>query len=133
MDRKCTFVKAYKTRLFNKWAKKNKVSDSDLYSALEEIEKGLVDADLGRKLVKKRVKRQGSGKSGGYRTILAYITGKKAFFLYAFGKNQKSNITESEKSALEILGNSLLKMSETDIVKRLKDGSLIEVLEDKNG
>jgi len=35
------------------------------------MESGLIDADLGGLLYKKRVARPGGGKSGGYRTLLS--------------------------------------------------------------
>lgn len=125
-------MRIFKTRMFSKWSKKNRISDSDIVRAVKEIEKGLFDADLGQKIIKKRIARRGAGKSGGYRTILAYVSGKKAFFLYAFSKKEKDNINEKEKEALSILGKSLLAMNDLEIEKRLKNGSLVEILEEKN-
>ena len=37
----------YKTRLFDKWAEKEGINDAILISAVAEIERGLIDADLG--------------------------------------------------------------------------------------
>ena len=36
-----------KTRLFNRWLKKSDLTDSLLASAVEEMMRGLIDADLG--------------------------------------------------------------------------------------
>jgi hypothetical protein len=47
---------------------------------------GLIDADLGGHIVKKRVALPGRGKSGGARTLLAYRLGDRAFFVYGFAK-----------------------------------------------
>lgn len=53
-----------KLKSFHKWAKSEGISDASLKRAVEEIAKGLVDADLGSGLYKKRVARQGEGKRG---------------------------------------------------------------------
>jgi hypothetical protein len=44
----------YKTRWFVRWARKEGLSDVALRGAVEEIAKGLFDADLGGDLLKKR-------------------------------------------------------------------------------
>ncbi|EPS0623212.1 type II toxin-antitoxin system RelE/ParE family toxin [Escherichia coli] len=43
--------------------------------------------------------RVGGGKSGGYRTIIFYRVGTRAFFVYAYAKNERENITATEESA----------------------------------
>ena len=43
-----------------------------LCDAIARAERGLVDADLGGGLIKQRVARRGGGRSGGYRTVIAY-------------------------------------------------------------
>ena len=45
----------FRTRTFSRWMRKSGVSDSDLTRAVEEMMQGLVDADLGGHLFKKRV------------------------------------------------------------------------------
>ncbi|MBL4571671.1 MAG: type II toxin-antitoxin system RelE/ParE family toxin, partial [Gammaproteobacteria bacterium] len=71
---------AYKNKEFSKWAKKEGLSDALLLAALDEMEHGLVEADLGGNVFKKRVS-LGLGKSGGARTLLAYKKGNRAFFI----------------------------------------------------
>ena len=61
----------FRTRTFSRWLRKSGVSDSDLTGAVEEMMQGLVDAELGGHLFKKRVAVPGRGKRGGARTILA--------------------------------------------------------------
>src|ERR1700683_1838925 len=58
--------------------------------------RGLIDADLGSGLLKQRVARAGEGRSGGYRTIIAYRAGDRAVFLYGFAKNERDNIGDDE-------------------------------------
>jgi hypothetical protein len=62
----------FKTPDFASWAKDESVDHSALLTAVQEIEDGLVDAKLGGNVIKKRVARTGQGKSGGFRTIIAF-------------------------------------------------------------
>ncbi|WP_438600722.1 type II toxin-antitoxin system RelE/ParE family toxin [Escherichia coli] len=50
-------------------------------------------------VIKQRLPRVGGGKSGGYRTIIFYRVGTRAFFVYAYAKNERENITATEESA----------------------------------
>ena len=84
-------VNAYKNKEFNKWAKKESLSDALLLAALDEMGRGLVEADLGGNVFKKRVS-LGQGKSGGARTLLAYKKDDRAFFIFGFAKNAKGSI-----------------------------------------
>jgi hypothetical protein len=65
---------------------------------------GLWDANLGGSIYKKRVSRTGSGKRGGYRTLLAFKSGDRAFFVLGFSKSERDNITDKEELALKALG-----------------------------
>jgi len=40
-------MRIFKYRTFHQWAKKEKIADTDLKKAIDEIEKGLFDANLG--------------------------------------------------------------------------------------
>lgn len=67
----------FKTAYFYKWQKKNKIPDIVLIAAITEIQDGLLDADLGGFVLKKRVPKSNSGKSDGYRTIIEVEHEKK--------------------------------------------------------
>jgi hypothetical protein len=86
----------YKTKYFGRWAKKADLTDRALLSAVEEIRRGLVDADLGGGLLKKRIALPGRGKSGSTRTILATNRNDRWFFVYGFEKNERENISSTE-------------------------------------
>ena len=45
----------FKTKTFNKWMIKTDLSDSDIQSAVKEMKNGLIDANLGGNVFKKRV------------------------------------------------------------------------------
>ncbi|HHK5605684.1 TPA: type II toxin-antitoxin system RelE/ParE family toxin, partial [Neisseria polysaccharea] len=53
-----------------KFAKKHKISDSELPEAVRRADNGLTDADLGGGVIKQRIARQGQGRRGGYRSII---------------------------------------------------------------
>lgn len=101
-------MRILKTKWFAHWADKEGLSSQALCAAVTEINQGLVDANLGGNVVKKRVALSGRGKSGGARTLLACKMNDKAFFLYGFAKNQQSNITDKELKTLKLLATKLL-------------------------
>lgn len=116
-----------KTRWFARFARNEGIADRSLREAIARAERGLIDADLGGGLIKQRVARRGQGRSGGYRTILAYSAGSRAFFLLGFAKSDLDNIDEKEISALKKLGKRLLVADTPTIYAMLEDGSLQEV------
>lgn len=91
------------------------------------MESGLVDADLGGFLYKKRVARLGAGKRGGYRTLLSARIGSCYVFLHGFPKNDRGNITQDEKKALQFAGKVFLGLSPEALSKSLQSGVLLEV------
>ena len=60
-----------------RWQVAEKLPDAALCKAVREMENGLIDADLGGHLYKKRVARAGGGKSSGYRTLLSARIGTR--------------------------------------------------------
>lgn len=104
-----------------------KLPDAALCKAVQEMESGLIDADLGGFLYKKRVARPGGGKSGGYRTLLSARIGSRYVFLHGFPKSDKANITQDEKNALQFAGKVLLELSAEALSKALQSGVLLEV------
>jgi hypothetical protein len=117
----------YKTRWFDRWARKQGLTDSSLCVAVYEITTGLYDADLGGGLLKKRVARAGRGKSSGFRTLLATNKGSRWFFMYGFAKNARSNIDKDEEEALKKLAVHFLSLTEHALGKAERAGELVEV------
>jgi hypothetical protein len=117
----------FKYKQFYSWAKSEELDDNALVIAVNEIEKGLFEANLGSGLYKKRIARKGKGKSGGYRTLLAFKQGDKAFFLYGFSKNERANISKKEEVVLKKLAGCYLRLTEVQLKKLIEDGELIEV------
>ena len=121
----------FKRKDFARWQAGEKLADAALCKAVQEMEAGLVDADLGGFLYKKRVARPGGGKSGGYRTLLSARIGDRYVFLHGFPKSSKANITQDEKKALQFAGKVFLELSAENLAKALKSGVLLEVCCDK--
>lgn len=120
-------MRIFKNKAFSKWAAKEGLVDDALVLAVDEMEQGLIDADLGGHIVKKRVALGGRGKSGGVHTLLVYVQGDKAFFVYGFAKNARANISAQELKALKLLAKSLLSYSNKALSDAMKHGELIEV------
>jgi len=120
-----------KRKDFARWQVSEKLSDAALCKAVQEMESGLIDADLGGHLYKKRVARLGTGKSGGYRTVLSARIGHCYVFLHGFPKSDKANITRDEKKALQYAGKVFLELSAKELEKALQAGVLLEVCCDK--
>lgn len=123
-------MRVFKNKAFSKWAVREGLDDGTLLAAVEEMECGLVDADLGGHVVKKRVAIRGRGKSGGIRTLLAYKISDKAFFIYGFAKNARSNINSNDLKALKLLAKELLNYTDKDLTEAVKRGALKEVEKD---
>ncbi|MDD8060276.1 type II toxin-antitoxin system RelE/ParE family toxin [Shewanella metallivivens] len=121
----------FKTPDFTSWAKDESVDDSALLTAVQEIENGLIDAKLGGNVIKKRIARTDQGKSGGFRTIIAFKVDDKSFFMFGFSKNEKANISAKEKTALKIMAKELLAYDNKQLAKALKHKALFEVIRDE--
>ena len=116
-----------KRKDFARWQLAERLPDAALCKAVKEMESGLIDADLGGFLYKKRVARSGSGKSGGYRTLLSARVGNRYVFLHGFPKSDKANITQDEKRALQYAGKTFLELSAEALSKAFQAGVLMEV------
>jgi len=119
-------MRIFKTKWFARYARHEQITDASLREAIARAERGLIDADLGGGLIKQRVARQGGGRSGGYRVIVAYLAGNRAFFLLGFAKSGQDNIDEDEIAALKKFGKRLLTADAPTIHAMLEDGSLQE-------
>ena len=120
-------MRAFKTRWFARFARREGVSDEALQEAIERAERGLVDADLGGGLIKQRVARPGSGRSGGYRTIIAYRSGNRAVFLDGFAKNEQDNISVNELAELRVIAQNWLNANSETVRKAIENGLLLEM------
>ena len=120
-------MRVFKTRYFARYACKENISDSTLIKAVKEIENGIVGAVLGGGIIKKRIPREGSGKRGGYRTLIAYKASDRSLFLLGFAKNEKENIDKDDLSDLKEVSKDFLSADIFSIEKSLQAGDIEEI------
>lgn len=96
-------MRIYKTKVFDRWLKKTELTDADLIQAVNEMNNGLIDVDLGEQVFKKRIALPGRGKRSGVRTLVASKIQDQWFFLYGFAKNERDNISDQELRVLQEL------------------------------
>ena len=113
-------MRIFRNQWITKFAKKHKISDSELIEAVER-------ADLGGGVIKQRIARQGQGRSGGYRSLIFFRRGERAFFMTAFAKNDRENITNKELAELKKAATIILAMTETDIEQAKSNGTFTEI------
>ena len=123
----------YKNKPFARFQKKAKIADSDLWSAAQSAEKGVIDADLGSGVIKQRIARSGEGKSGGSRSIVLFRQGSRAVYVYGFEKKGRANIKPDELEAFRELAAIVLGYTEAEMKKRVEDGALVQVEARKEG
>lgn len=119
-------MRFYQVKRFARFARDEGILNSSLIEAVERAARGLVDADLGGGLIKQRVARKGQGRSGGYRTLIAFRSGETAVFLFGFAKSDRANIDPAELAALRELADRLLSDA-TALQALLTNGNLVEV------
>ena len=120
-------MRLFKTKWFMRYARQERLEDHSLCDAIERAERGLVDADLGGGIIKQRVARIGQGRSGGYRLLIAYRSGKRAVFLYGFPKSERDNIQTDELETLKEIGAAWLEAKKERLEYAIKEGILREV------
>jgi len=116
-----------KGKAFVRFAKRARISDSDLWQAAQRANDGLVDADLGGGVIKQRIARAGEGRSGGSRSIVLFKKNNRAVFVYGFEKKDVANIGRREVEAFRELAAVILGYTDADIVRLVGEGALIRV------
>jgi hypothetical protein len=120
-------MRVFTTKAFARFAVREGIAESALCSAIAGAEAGKIDADLGGGVIKQRIARPGQGKSGGYRTIIVFRKGARAFFAYGFAKNDRDNITQDELKAFRMIASELLRYDDNQLHAAVQNGSLKEI------
>lgn len=118
------------TRQFARFARREGIKDAYLCEAAARAERGLVDADLGGGLIKQRIARQGQGRSGGFRTLMAFREGQHTICLYGFAKNERDNIGADELVFWRRVAGAFLAMSAAAFASLTAAGEIMEVERD---
>jgi hypothetical protein len=120
-------VRIFKSRWFQRFSRKEGVTDAALREAVARAEKGQIDADLGGEVIKVRIARPGQGRATGYRTIVLFRRGMRAFFVYGFAKSRRANIDAAEEEQFKAAAKHVLALTEKQLAELLKRGDFVEV------
>ena len=120
-------MRLYKLKAFARFQRRERIADKALARAVQSAEAGLVDADLGGGLIKQRVARPGQGKSGGFRTIVAYRRGDRAVFLFGFEKSDRDNLDDDELAYWQRVGRVYVRLDDDGLEAAIAADELIEV------
>lgn len=120
-------MRVFKYKTFVKWAKKQGMSDDDLKKAIAEIQTGLIDANLGGDVYKKRIGIHGRGKRSSHRTIILMKIGDKAIFAHGFSKGEKDNIAKNELEGFRVMAEAFLCLNDEQLAVLIDKQSLVEV------
>jgi hypothetical protein len=120
-------LRIFKNAWFCRFARREKIKDAVLKEAIVRAERGLIDADLGGGVFKQRLARPGQGRSGGYRSIIIFQKGERAFFVYGFAKSDRESIDPDEAAAFKKSAKAFFALSDKQIEILIKDKELSEV------
>jgi hypothetical protein len=123
-------VRTFKTKWLARFARREGIADKSLCEAIERAERGLIDADLGGGLIKQRVARQGQGRSGGYRMMIAYRTNDLAVFLFGFAKNDLENIDRDDLLTARKIATDWLAADDERLKRAIVEGEIQELSHD---
>ena len=119
--------RVFKTKWFQRFARKEKLAEASLLEAVDRAEEGLVDADLGGGVIKQRIARPGQGRSGGYRSIVLFRRGERAVFIYGFAKSERDNIRPDEEKEFKEAAKYVLALTEKQLRELVREGDFVEV------
>lgn len=119
--------RVYKSKWFQRFARKEEIEDEALMDAIDRAEKGQIDASLGGGVLKLRIARAGEGKSGGYWSIVFFRQGERAVFVYGFPKSERGNIKADEEMAFKEAAKHVLALTDKQMAGLVKSGDFVEV------
>ena len=120
-------MKAYKTHGFARLARIPGVDERSLREAIARAEKGLIDATIGKFLIKQQVARKNEGRSGGFRTIAIHRQGGRGVFIHLFAKNSQGNLTDAELAGYREFAKHLAILTTERVGKLVEQQRWIEI------
>jgi hypothetical protein len=109
-------LRVFGNKPFMRFARKFGASGADLWEMCNREP----EADLGSRVFKFRLAREGEGKSDGARTIVAMKEGDRAVMMFGFEKKDLDNITTKELKSLKKLARQYLDRSSEEIERLAK-------------
>jgi hypothetical protein len=123
-------ARVFKTRYFSRWMRKTQLTDSALCAAISEMKSGLIDADLGGGVFKKRVALPGRGKSGSARSLVATQKAQRWFFVFGFEKNERDNINAAELEAVQQIAADLFRLTDQQLAAHITSKAITEICDE---
>jgi hypothetical protein len=120
-------LRVLKNAWFARFTRKENISGQALRDAIERAEQGQIDADLGGGVIKQRIARPGEGKSKGYRSVILFRKGERAFFVYGFPKSELGNIRQDEEEQFKKMAKHVLALTDTQLDGFIANGQFEEV------
>ena len=120
-------MRILKTKWFQRFVRRQGISDDVLREEVARVAAGHVDADLGGHLLKQRMSRSGQGRSAGFRVLVIYRKASRAIFVYGFAKSDKDALTADELAAYKMAAADYLAISDTQLTALVANGVLLEV------
>ena len=120
-------MRVLKSTWFQRFSRKERITDTALCEAVAQATRGMIDADLGGGLIKQRIARPGAGKSGGYRTLILFRAGTRAIFAFGFAKNDMDNVGGPDLADLKKAAKVILALPEAGIDELVAAGTFVEV------
>lgn len=120
-------TRIFKNQAFERFAIKSGINNAELCKAVKNIESGLIDANLGGGVIKQRIARIGKGKSSGFRTMILFKIGTRAFFVHGYAKNDQDNISDTELQTLKKLASKMFSHTDAELSQAIEAKLLIEV------
>jgi hypothetical protein len=122
-------VRIFKNTWFTRFANKEAINDDELRDVVECLDSGQAEVDLGGGVFKVRIARPGVGKAGGFRLIVCFKNGDRAFFRYGFAKSARDNIDKKELQNHRRAAKFLLALNDEQLDALVKTGQYIEIEE----
>ena len=120
-------MRVFKTKPFARFASRQGIADEVLWVAVHRAEEGAIDADLGGGVIKQRLARKDEGKSGGFRSVILFRSGDKAFFVYGFAKSDRGNVRRKELQAFRKLSDAMLSLDDSALAAAKRNGTIMEI------
>ena len=114
----------FKTAWFTKAAKKARITDEELCTAIRQVMQGEVD-DLGGGVFKKRLK------DNRHRSIILAKGSKYWIYVYLFAKKDRDNIGIDELAEFKKLATLYSRQTDAIIEAEIKNGDLLEICDGK--
>ena len=120
-------MRILKNTWFTRFAGKEGITDTELKEAVNRLEAGQAEADLGGGVYKMRVARQGEGKAGSYRVIVLFKSEERTFFVYGFAKSVMANISDKQLRNFKKTAKVVLGLTDKQLDDIIKKGAYLEI------